>query len=155
MAGTSKVLLRFSSEYKCLLHTDLSCNGLESAEADLWSLSTPAVVTWSAAADAGFFLDVYDWDMVTLAIPSSVSTQILLPSKIPLCTNLFPCSLNLDGSNGIVHRTLNGSISCHGSLGCTSVQVYPFISTKHNGKWKNIFFVKVYSSHACLSVGLI
>jgi hypothetical protein len=110
---------------------------------DLWSLVTPALVSWPSKADAGFFIDIYDWDLIRVA----ATTTNVLSRIIPLCaTAVYPCRLSLDGTGGgRLFKTALGAISCEGSKGCMNVQVTSCLNSIYISGFNNFST----DSHGC------
>ncbi len=91
---------------------------------EVWALATPTIISWPVRADSGFFIDVYDWDTISVSRPQSKYGQNLLSVRISLCTGLFPCRLLITGEDGgKLFRMGGGSIYCPGSQGCSYAQV--------------------------------
>ena len=87
---------------------------------DLFCLDAPKTAVVPRYVEAGFFIDVYDWDRLLLDFTS----ECLLPMRLVLCNGPLPCTLSLEGigsQNAVLTRAKNGSIACLGSSGCTSM----------------------------------
>ena len=93
----------------------------------MW-IENPRKVPWPSDGGVGIFIDVFDWDYMTV-YPGIYSPLL---DSISLCVGLFPCTLSVRGSvknqqftNGqsIVQQSGNGSILCIAASGCTSVLI--------------------------------
>lgn len=87
---------------------------------DLMVIGAPSDVSWPLDGGLDLFIQIYDWDRLTLSPNGSMD----LDWPINLCVGIFPCSLSIfGGDEGRIVRTgrASGSITCSSTFGCGSV----------------------------------
>ena len=87
---------------------------------DLMVLYSPKDVAWPRSSRPGYFIEIYDWDMLVLHDQGMHGLTV----PVFLCTGCYPCAISVVGDGrGSISRAGNGSIICMDSLGCTGVAI--------------------------------
>ena len=83
---------------------------------DLLGVELPKVVMWPSNSDVTAFVDIYDWDVISLSKGSILSIHI------DLCTKIYPCFLSVVSDQNLTMSKIGGgSLSCSQSLGCEGI----------------------------------
>jgi hypothetical protein len=83
-------------------------------------LYSPKDVSWPRSSRPGYFIEIYDWDMLILHDQGMHGLTV----PIFLCTGFYFCTISVVGDGrGSISRAGNGSIICMDSLGCTGVAI--------------------------------
>ena len=81
-------------------------------------LEVPKVAAVPRHTDAGFLIDVYDWDRMVLGPAAETS----ISSRLVLCAGPLPCALLLLGESSegsSVKLSGGGALACLNSFGCS------------------------------------
>ena len=86
-------------------------------------LRVPGQIQWPSNGGLDGFVNIYDWDLVTVSPQISASLSV----QLNLCSSVLPCALNVVGSGAAsMRRYPGGMISCLASAGCTGVRMQAF-----------------------------
>ena len=87
---------------------------------DIFRIVVPNQILWSNQNGLFGFLDVYDWDTISL----HMKTPLNLNFNLNLCTGIFPCTVKIHGDpHGIIQRGKRGSIICLETSGCSGILI--------------------------------
>ena len=88
---------------------------------DVLGITFPKDLFWSSTISLGWrwLLDVYDWDTIIV----SNNFTALVSYELQLCTENFPCVLQVKGFGAKVEVSGSGQITCLSSLGCSQISV--------------------------------
>ena len=88
---------------------------------DLKLIRAPREVCWPSTPMLDGFVEIYDWDIVTL---DNSCTRVQLQLQLNLCTGFLPCALRIVSyGKGKMLLSGEGSLSCFGTLGCSSISI--------------------------------
>jgi hypothetical protein len=116
----------------------------------LLALTLPKEIIWPHESGESWFIDVFDWDSIT--VDGLVPTKISI--ALNLCSGIFPCSISIRGEqSSLFLQSELGFISCSSSAGCSGVYIYSINAVCKSDLKKNSIFkiqgsnIKIVNSH--------